>query len=64
MRRIKMKEKVKEWIVGGAFLWILFWSMAVDSPEGAGLLAGGLALLGALVLGVMILVEIRKDEIS
>ena len=64
MRRIKMKEKVKEWIVGGAFLWILFWSMAVDSPDDAGLLAGGLALLGALVLGVMILVEIRKDEIS
>ena len=59
-----MKEKVKEWIVGGAFLWILFWSMAVDSPDDAGLLAGGLALLGALVLGVMILVEIRKDEIS
>ena len=64
MRRIKMKEKVKEWIVGGAFLWTVFWAMAVDSPEGAGLLAGGLALLGALVLGVMILVEIRKDEIS
>ena len=64
MRRIKMKEKVKEWIVGGAFLWTVFWAMAVDSPESAGLLAGGLALLGALVLGVMILVEIRKDEIS
>ena len=63
MRRIKIKEKVKEWIVGGAFLWVLFWAMAVDSPESAGLLAGGLALLGALVLGVMILVEIRKDEI-
>ena len=59
-----MKEKVKEWIVSGAFLWIVFWAMAVDSPDDTGLLAGGLALLGALVLGVMILVEIRKDDIS
>lgn len=59
-----MKEKVKEWIIGAAFLWILFWAMAVDSPDDAGLLAGGLAMAGALVLGVMILVEIRKDEIS
>ncbi len=59
-----MKEKVKEWIVSGAFLWILFWAMAVDSPDDAGLIAGGLAMIGVVVLGVMILVEIRKDEIS
>lgn len=58
------KEKIKEFIAGGAFLWITFWAMAADSPGEAGLIAGGLALLGALVLGVMILVEIRKDEIS
>lgn len=59
-----MKEKIKEWIVSGAFLWILFWAMAVDSPGAAGLLAGGLAMAGAVVMGLMILMEIRKDEIS
>lgn len=59
-----MKEKIKEWIVSGAFLWILFWAMAVDSPGDAGLIAGGLAMAGAVVMGLMILMEIRKDEIS
>lgn len=59
-----MQEKVKEWIAAAAFLWILFWAMAVDSPGDAGLIAGGVAMAGALVLGVMILAEIRSDEIS
>ena len=62
MRRIKMKEKVKEWIVGGAFLWTVFWAMAVDSPEGAGLLAGGIALLGVMVLGVMLIKEWSEEN--
>ena len=62
MRRIKMKEKVKEWIVGGAFLWVLFWAMAVDSPDDAGLLAGGLALLGVMVLGVMLIKEWSEEN--
>ncbi len=57
-----MKEKIKEWIVSGAFLWILFWAMAVDSPGDAGLLAGGLALLGALVLGVMLIKEWSEEN--
>ena len=56
--------KVKEWIAGGAFLWISFWAMAVDSPGDSGLIAGGLAMIGAAVLGVILLVEIRKDEMS
>lgn len=62
MRRIKMKEKVKEWIVGGAFLWVLFWAMAVDSPDDAGLIAGGLALLGVMVLGVMLIKEWSEEN--
>ena len=66
MRRIKMKEKVKEkvkeWIIGAAFLWIMFWATAVDSPGDAGLLAGGLALLGVMVLGVMLIKEWSEEN--
>ena len=58
------KEKIKEYIAGGAFLWITFWAMATDSAGEAGLIAAGLTMLGVLVLGVMILAEIRKDGIS
>ena len=54
--------KVKEWIAGGAFLWISFWAMAVDSPGDSGLIAGGLAMAGALVLGAMILIEWRAKN--
>ena len=54
--------KVKEWIAGGAFLWIVFWAMAVDSPGDSGLIAGGLAMIGAVVLGVMILIEWRAKN--
>ena len=32
------KEKIKEYIAGGAFLWITFWAMATDSPGEAGLI--------------------------
>ena len=59
-----MKEKIKESIAGAAILWISFWAMAVDSPGDYGLIAGGLAMIGAVVLVVILLVEIRKDEIS
>ena len=59
-----MKEKIKEYIAGAAILWISFWAMAVDSPGDSGLIAGGLAMIGAAVLVVILLVEIRKDEIS
>ena len=57
-----MKVKVKEWIVSGAFLWVLFWAMAVDSPGYAGLIAGGLALLGVMVFGVMLIKEWSEEN--
>ena len=57
-----MKEKVKEWIAGGAFLWISFWAMAVDSPGDSGLIAGGLAMIGAAVLGGILLIEWRAKN--
>lgn len=57
-----MKEKIKEWIVSGAFLWVLFWAMAVDSPDDAGLLAGGLAMIGVMVLGVMLIKEWSEEN--
>lgn len=58
----KVKVKVKEWIIGAAFLWILFWAMAVDSPGDAGLLAGGLAMIGVVVLGAMLIKEWSEEN--
>ena len=59
---MKVKAKLKEWIIGAAFLWILFWSMATDSPGDAGLIAGGLAMAGAVVLGVMLIKEWSEEN--
>ena len=57
-----MKEKVKEWIVSGAFLWIAFWAMAVDSPGAAGLIAVGLVMAGVVVLAAVLFIEWRKEN--
>ena len=57
-----MKEKVKEYIAGAAILWIVFWAMAVDSPGDSGLIAGGLAMIGAVVLGGILLIEWRAEN--
>lgn len=57
-----MKEKIKEYIAGAALLWISFWAMAVDSPGDSGLIAGGLAMIGAAVLGVILLMEWRAEN--
>ena len=57
-----MKEKVKEWIVSGAFLWIVFWAMAVDSPGAAGLIAVGLVMAGVVVLAAVLFIEWRKEN--
>lgn len=51
-----MKEKV----AGFSFLWICFWSMAVDGPNG--LIAVALVMLGTLVLGGILLSEIKKEK--
>lgn len=54
--------KVKEWIAAAAFLWILFWAMAVDSPGDAGLIAVGLVLAGVVVLAAVLFIEWRKEN--
>ncbi len=59
-----MNRKIKEGIIGGAFLWIVFWGMAADSPGDAGLIAAGLAMLGAVVLGVMLLNDKRHSDVN
>ena len=55
-------DKIKEWIAAAAFLWISFWAMAVDSPGDSGLIAGGLAMIGAAVLGGILLIEWRAKN--
>ena len=55
-------DKIKEYIAGAAILWISFWAMAVDSPGDSGLIAGGLAMMGAVVLGVILLIEWRDEN--
>ena len=56
------KEKIKEYIAGGAFVWIIIWAMAADSPDDAGLIAAGLTMLGVLVLAIVLLIEWRKEN--
>ena len=56
------KEKIKEYIAGGTFLWITFWAMAIDSPGEAGLIAARLTMLGVLVLAIVLLIEWRKEN--
>ena len=56
------KEKIKEFIAGGACLWITFWAMAADSPDDAGLIAAGLTMLGVLVLAIVLLIEWMKEN--
>ena len=54
------KKKARENIAGAVFVWIAFWSMAVDSPGAAGLIAVGMSMAGVVALAAVLFIERKR----